>query len=266
MIAATTAPWMPNNVTYLDPGLTQRANDQAMSLNYDTNNVMYRSSHGAVDNTSTHWLPPTPQPLFTVNSHMHTSPQNHLSNASLKTPNSFNANLKGTGMTRDQTHNYASHKTMITDMPGATNKCTGATCSETDNSTSRTSSNLEKFALAALTRIFPGKEFHKVRPSWLRNPQTGRTCELDFYSDELKLAVEVQGMQHYVYPNSWHKNRTEWEEQVFRDRLKEDACKKAGVTLVHIPFTVQRNKLDSFIREEIQRVALKPMHTNLNQI
>ena len=114
---------------------------------------------------------------------------------------------------------------------------------------------LEKWTLLALERIFEGKVFIKTRPSWLRNPRTGRACELDFFCDELKLAVEVQGMQHYVYPNSWHKNRTEFEEQVYRDRLKEDLCKQAGITLVHVPFTVQQKGVEGFLRAELQRLS-----------
>ena len=120
----------------------------------------------------------------------------------------------------------------------------------------RTASNLEKHALAALNCIFSGKSFEKVRPVWLRNPRTGRLCELDFYNDELKLGVEIQGLQHYVYPNNWHKNRSEWEDQIYRDRLKEELCRRANVTLVHVPFTVAANRVEQYIREEIPRVAL----------
>lgn len=120
----------------------------------------------------------------------------------------------------------------------------------------QTASKLEKWTLAALSRIFEGKQFIKVRPPWLRNPRTGRACELDFYNDELRLAVEVQGMQHYVYPNSWHKNRAEFEEQVYRDRLKEDLCKQAGIMLVHVPLTVQQKGVEIFIHEEMQRLRI----------
>jgi hypothetical protein len=135
------------------------------------------------------------------------------------------------------------------------------------NKGTRTASNLEKHALAALNRIFIGKTFEKIRPPWLRNPRTGRMCELDFYSDELKLGVEIQGMQHYVYPNSWHKSRSEWDEQVYRDRLKQQLCQRVGVTLLHVPFTVPSNKVEQFIREEIQRVTLlgSTLHTWLTR-
>jgi len=124
------------------------------------------------------------------------------------------------------------------------------------------SSNLERHTSAALSRIYPGKVFEKLRPPWLRNPRTGRACELDFYNEELRLGLEVQGMQHYVYPNSWHKSRAEWEEQIYRDRLKEELCKQIGVTLVHVPFTVQQKDVEGFIRQEIERVSLSSSGLN----
>ena len=62
-------------------------------------------------------------------------------------------------------------------------------------------------------------------------------------------------MQHYVYPNSWHKSRAEWEDQVYRDQLKQHLCKELGITLVHVPFTVPHKHVEDFIRQEIQRVA-----------
>lgn len=131
----------------------------------------------------------------------------------------------------------------------------------------RVASNLEKHVLSALQRLFVGKLFQKVRPSWLRNPRTNRLCELDFYNDELKIGVEVQGLQHYVYPNSWHKTRAEFQEQVFRDQIKVDLCQQAGVILLHIPFTVTSNKVEQFIRDEVTRVALatSPLHQHMSR-
>ena len=47
-----------------------------------------------------------------------------------------------------------------------------------------------------LEKIY-GKEFLCVRPDFLRNPETNRKLELDCYNEELKLAVEYNGIQHY---------------------------------------------------------------------
>ena len=151
------------------------------------------------------------------------------------------------------------HPTMQT-RACAANLNTGDTSSVPESGSnsaeSRVSSNLKKHALAALKRMFVAMCFVMVRPMWLRNPRTGRLCELDFYCDELRLGVEIQGMQHSVFPNSWCKSRHEWEELIYRDKLKQHLCQQAGVTLIHVPFTVTANRVEQFIRDEIQRVAL----------
>ena len=42
-----------------------------------------------------------------------------------------------------------------------------------------------------------GLKFPKLRPDWLRNPKTGYTLELDGYCEEIAIAFEYQGKQHY---------------------------------------------------------------------
>jgi hypothetical protein len=112
----------------------------------------------------------------------------------------------------------------------------------------------EGAALAALQRIFGTQVvFTKVRPTWLRNPESGGRClELDLFSEELKLGVECDGVQHYVWVNSFHKTRAQFDAQVRRDRLKDALCKVMGVTLVRIPFTVPLNQYETFIRQQLQ--------------
>ena len=41
------------------------------------------------------------------------------------------------------------------------------------------------------------KHFFSVRPNWLKNYETGYNLELDCYNDELKVALEYNGEQHY---------------------------------------------------------------------
>ena len=42
-----------------------------------------------------------------------------------------------------------------------------------------------------------GKKFPKERPDWLVNDKTGKKLELDGYCEELKLAFEYDGKQHF---------------------------------------------------------------------
>ena len=64
---------------------------------------------------------------------------------------------------------------------------------------------------------------------------------------------EYNGKQHYVYTPYFHRGgENEFQEQVERDNLKRRVCKKLGILLIEIPYTV---KLEN-IRNEIKRQLL----------
>jgi hypothetical protein len=77
-----------------------------------------------------------------------------------------------------------------------------------------------------------GKRFPKSRPSWLRTAR-GTQLELDGYCEELGVAFEHQGGQHYStkYVSPRH-NLAEIQK---RDRRKRLLCRKRGVKLLAIP-------------------------------
>ena len=92
-----------------------------------------------------------------------------------------------------------------------------------------------------------GVSFPTIRPDFLINPETGSNIELDGYNEELKLAFEYNGIQHYVYPNKFHKNYDEFEQQIRRDIYKKEACKRSGVYLLVIPYEVPEYDIPKFI-------------------
>jgi hypothetical protein len=108
----------------------------------------------------------------------------------------------------------------------------------------------------ALSRLF-GKTFVKVRPPFLVNPETGRRLELDCFNQELMLGVEYNGIQHYVYPNPFHRTQLEFEAQLRRDRYKADQCKTAGVQLITVPFTTKRVDIESYLRQALDETKMK---------
>ena len=99
--------------------------------------------------------------------------------------------------------------------------------------------------------LFPGYAFPKCRPSWLVNPRTGHPLELDGYNEDLRLAFEYNGPQHYHYPNRYHQSREAFLEQKFRDLVKYQLCNQRGVYLLTIPYHVPRHHLRSFIRRHL---------------
>jgi len=79
------------------------------------------------------------------------------------------------------------------------------------------------------------KPFPRRRPRFLRSATTGRCLELDCYCEELGLAVEVNGPQHYVFVPHFHRTREDLHAQRARDAAKAEGCLRAGVELVVVP-------------------------------
>ncbi|MDD4930658.1 MAG: hypothetical protein PHG66_00695 [Candidatus Colwellbacteria bacterium] len=95
------------------------------------------------------------------------------------------------------------------------------------------------------------KKFIKKRPAWLQK------LELDGYCEELKLAIEYNGIQHSMYSDFFHKNIRNFESQKARDLLKQELCVKHGVMLISVPFNYNmknRESMYEFIKSELSRL------------
>lgn len=78
-----------------------------------------------------------------------------------------------------------------------------------------------------------GEPMPSRRLPWLVD-QLGKQRVLDGYSEELKLAFEYHGVQHFEHTKFFHTDKT-LEQQQDRDAFVRDACADAGVTLLEIP-------------------------------
>lgn len=96
-----------------------------------------------------------------------------------------------------------------------------------------------------------GRSFlRNQRPSFLRNPETGRCLELDTWDGD-KLAVEYQGIQHYKYPNPFHRTEEEFRKQVRRDQIKAELCRQLGIHLIRVPYHVPDSELEDYINRRL---------------
>lgn len=101
-------------------------------------------------------------------------------------------------------------------------------------------------------------EFPNSRPPWLRYVN-GRPLELDGYSEDLGIAFEHQGSQHYNLSLSHITDTEILKEQKKRDRFKKRACKKMGVRLFVIPELVAMTSIEDLpivIQSEGERLAV----------
>ena len=93
--------------------------------------------------------------------------------------------------------------------------------------------------------------FPNVRPKWMFNSDTGRNLELDMYNSELQLACEYNGKQHYEYTSYWHGSYDNFVKQQRRDQMKQDICRKLGIKLITVPYTVKIKDIPRYIESQL---------------
>lgn len=91
------------------------------------------------------------------------------------------------------------------------------------------------------------KPFYRVRPNFLRNPETGKNLEIDCFNAELGIGCEYNGKQHYHYPSFPGDTEKAFVKRVKRDLYKIETCKLMGIYLLVVPYTVKEEEIDSFI-------------------
>jgi hypothetical protein len=104
-----------------------------------------------------------------------------------------------------------------------------------------------------LKKLF-NRPFNKCRPDFLRNPVTGGNfnLELDCYDDQLHLAVEYNGIQHYKYVPYFHKNKEAFLNQKYRDDMKRRICKDNKITLIEVPNTVDVTDIENYLISKLK--------------
>lgn len=106
-----------------------------------------------------------------------------------------------------------------------------------------------------LEKMF-NKPFNKARPDFLNNPVTGGNfnLELDCFNDELGLAVEYNGVQHYKFVPFFHKNKEAFLNQKYRDDMKRRICKEYNIKLIEVPHTVKVDDIEYFLKNEMKKI------------
>ena len=93
------------------------------------------------------------------------------------------------------------------------------------------------------------EEFPTKRPEWLEG------LELDGYNEEVNIAFEYNGIQHYEYNEFFHRGDYErFEEQQARDLKKYRICRERNVDLIIIPYQydyTNPTELEDFIFNEL---------------
>lgn len=72
---------------------------------------------------------------------------------------------------------------------------------------------------------------------------------LDLYCEELKIAIEYNGVQHYKYIPHFHRNDPEqFEAHKRRQKNKLELCAKNGVYVITVPYTVDVEDIEKYLQ------------------
>ena len=120
------------------------------------------------------------------------------------------------------------------------------------DTTRKSHSEGEKECRRVLEAIFH-KPFTPKRPNFMKNPLTGRNLELDCYNEELKIACEYNGRQHYEFLKFYHTTPKDFYKQQENDKKTRENCIKNGIFLIEVPYTVKLKDIEKFIFKKLQQ-------------
>lgn len=110
------------------------------------------------------------------------------------------------------------------------------------------------------------KPFPKLRPKWLRGIKNGQ-MELDGYCEELGVAFEHNGRQHYMKSEIFHKSEENLKYQIELDKLKYKLCVEHEVKLIVVPeinVFLQLSDLKDFISRKCIELNIKIAKESFN--
>jgi hypothetical protein len=85
------------------------------------------------------------------------------------------------------------------------------------------------------------------------NQRPGRGCRklpFDFFIPKLNTCIEYDGRQHFE-SSAFFKGEEALEKQKFTDELKNQYCKKNGIKLIRIPYTMKKEEIEPYILKEL---------------
>jgi hypothetical protein len=94
------------------------------------------------------------------------------------------------------------------------------------------------------------KQFIKIRPDWLLTLED-TYLEIDHYNEELKLAIETNGVQHYKFIPFFHRTFSEYTKRILYDAYKKFKCAKIGINFITIPYTINYNNIPQYIYDQL---------------
>lgn len=113
----------------------------------------------------------------------------------------------------------------------------------------------EELCRKVLEDLFPEHKFSSCRPDFLKSTETDCNLELDCYNEDLGLAVEYNGRQHYEYTPKFHKTIDNFKSQQWNDEYKAKLCKLNNINLIVVSYKITHKRIPSYISDELAKLG-----------
>ena len=113
--------------------------------------------------------------------------------------------------------------------------------------TSMNINSKEKFCRDVIEEL-TDRKFVKARPQWL--VLNGKRLEIDIFNEQLKIALEYNGEQHYKLCLLNKYDKEILAEQKKHDEFKEAICKDRGLTFIKIQYWLTKKQIVEKIKKE----------------
>lgn len=110
--------------------------------------------------------------------------------------------------------------------------------------------------------------FPKSKPKFLKVSK-GVIRELDGYNEELGIAFEHHGEQHYKFNSRFHKSVKDFRLRQREDQTKRKICKRNGIVLIEIPAIpeiLSINDVEVKVTRELKRFGIKFNKLNIPKL
>lgn len=112
----------------------------------------------------------------------------------------------------------------------------------------------ERICRAHFESIF-GHQFPTRRPRWLLNTR-GNCMELDGYCEQLRIAFEYHGVQHFKQIEHFQRDHGAFRSRRDDDARRRELCAQHNVCLIEVPYTIGQDEMHDFIISECKKAGV----------